>query len=157
MRCRSVVDILHPPDDLSNPEHDGKLDTAMMSKGGRMKGTRKQLGNAGEEIAARELARRGYTVRERNWRCPEGELDIVAEQGNVLVLVEVRTRRGDRFGTPEESITPPKRAHLIASAQAYLQAHLLEERDWRIDVVAVEMSPRGELVRVDVIENAISG
>jgi len=122
-----------------------------------MKGTRKRLGNAGEEIAVRELARRGYVVRERNWRCPEGELDIVAEQGDVLVFAEVRTRRGDRFGTPEESITPPKRAHLIAAAQAYLQAHLLEERDWRIDVVAVEMSPRGELVRVDVIENAIEG
>ena len=121
-----------------------------------MKGTRKRLGDVGEEIAARELARRGYTVRERNWRCPEGELDIVAEQGDVLVLAEVRTRRGDRFGTPEESITPAKRAHLIASAQAYLQAHSLD-CDWRIDVVAVEMSARGELLRVDVIENAIEG
>ena len=122
-----------------------------------MKGTRQQLGNVGEEIAVRELARRGYVVRERNWRCPEGELDIVAERDEALVFVEVRTRRGDHFGTPEESITPAKRAHLIASAQAYLQAHPLEERDWRIDVVAVEMSPRGELVRVDVIENAIEG
>ena len=122
-----------------------------------MKGTRKQLGNAGEEIAVRELARRGYVVRERNWRCPEGELDIVAEQGNVLVFVEVRTRRGDRFGTPEESITLAKRAHLIAAAQAYLQAHSLQDRDWRIDVVAVEMSAQGQLRRVDVIENAIEG
>jgi putative endonuclease len=121
-----------------------------------MKGTRKRLGDVGEEIAARELARRGYTVRERNWRCPEGELDIVAEQGDVLVLAEVRTRRGDRFGTPEESITPAKRAHLIASAQAYLQAHSLD-CDWRIDVVAVEMSARGELLRVDIIENAVEG
>ncbi len=122
-----------------------------------MKGTRKRLGDAGEGIAACELIRRGYVVRERNWRCPEGELDIVAEQGDTLVFVEVRTRRGDHFGTPEESITPAKRAHLIASAQAYLQAHPLEERDWRIDVVAVEMSLHGELVRVDVIENAIQG
>jgi putative endonuclease len=122
-----------------------------------VKGTRKRLGDAGEEIAARELVRRGYTVRERNWHCPEGELDIVAEQRQVLVFVEVRTRRGDRFGTPEESITPIKRAHLIAAAQSYLQEHALEERDWRIDVVAVEMSSRGELVRVDVIENAIEG
>ena len=121
-----------------------------------MKGTRKRLGDAGEEIAACELIHRGYALRERNWRCPEGELDIVAEQGNVLVFVEVRTRRGDQFGTPEESITPAKRAHLIASAQAYLQTHSLD-CDWRIDVVAVEMSPRGELLRVDVIENDIEG
>jgi putative endonuclease len=122
-----------------------------------MKGARKQLGDAGEEIAARELMRRGYAVCERNWRCPEGELDIIAEQGEWLVFVEVRTRRGDRFGTPEESITPAKRAHLIAAAQAYLQAQSLQDRDWRIDVVAVEMSDRGQLQRVDVIENAIEG
>ncbi len=122
-----------------------------------MKGARKQLGDAGEEIASRELVRRGYVVRERNWRCPEGELDIIAEQGEWLVFVEVRTRRGDRFGTPEESITLAKRAHLIAAAQAYLQAHSLPDRDWRIDVVAVGMSDRGQLQRVDVIENAIEG
>ena len=122
-----------------------------------MKGARKQLGDVGEEIAARELTRRGYTVRERNWRCPEGELDIIAEQGESLVFVEVRTRRGDRFGTPEESITLAKRAHLIAAAQAYLQAQSLQDRDWRIDVVAVAMSDRGQLQRVDVIENAIEG
>jgi len=122
-----------------------------------MKGARKQLGDVGEEIAARELTRRGYAVRERNWRCPEGELDIIAEQGESLVFVEVRTRRGDRFGTPEESITLAKRAHLIAAAQAYLQAHSLQDRDWRIDVVAVAMSDRGQLQRVDVIENAIEG
>jgi putative endonuclease len=107
-----------------------------------MKGARKRLGDAGEEIATHELVRRGYVVRERNWRCPEGEF---------------RTRRGDRFGTPEESITLAKRAHLIAAAQAYLQAHSLQDRDWRIDVVAVEMSAQGRLWRVDVIENAIEG
>ncbi len=120
-----------------------------------MKATRKRLGDAGEEIAARELARRGYVVRERNWRCPAGELDLVAEQDGALVFVEVRTRRGDRYGTPEESITPAKRAHLIAAAQSYLQEHDLHQCDWRIDVVAVQMSERGDLLRVDVVENAI--
>lgn len=122
-----------------------------------MKGARKRLGEAGEEIAARELIRRGYAVRERNWRCAEGELDIIAERENVLVFVEVRTRRGNRFGTPEDSITPAKRAHLIAAAQSYLEAHSMQDRDWRIDVAAVEMSARGVLERVDVIENAIEG
>jgi putative endonuclease len=122
-----------------------------------MKGARKRLGNAGEDIAVRELLQRGYTLRDRNWRCPEGELDIVADQEGMLVFVEVRTRRGDRFGTPEDSITPAKRAHLIAAGQSYLQAHSLQDCDWRIDVVAVEMSTRGQLVRVDVIENAVEG
>jgi len=122
--------------------------------GGR---SRKRLGAAGEELAACELARRGYVIRERNWRCAAGELDIVAEHGGEIVFVEVRTRRGDKFGTPEESITPAKCAHLIAAAQTFLQEHELEKRDWRIDVVAVELSVRGELLRVDVIENAVEG
>jgi putative endonuclease len=116
---------------------------------------RKSLGAAGEELAARELARRGYIIRERNWRCKLGELDIVAEQAGELVFVEVRTRRGNQFGTPEESITPTKRAHLIAAAQTFIKAHALQDRDWRIDVVAIDLSPQGELRRLDVIENAI--
>ncbi|MBN1887091.1 MAG: YraN family protein [Thermoflexales bacterium] len=115
------------------------------------------MGAAGEEAAARELVRRGYAVLDRNWRCKLGELDIVAERGGEVVFVEVRARRGDRFGTPEESITPSKRAHLIAAAQTYLKAHRLEERQWRIDVAALEFSPAGELLRLDVIENAIEG
>ncbi len=126
--------------------------------------TRKQLGSAGEELAARELIRRGYIIRARNWRCAAGELDIVAElpsppsggQAPCIVFVEVKTRRGDRFGAPEESITPAKRAHLIAAAQTYLQEHNLD-CDWRIDVAAIELSPRGELLRIDVIENAVEG
>lgn len=146
-------------------------DEREMSNVKRKTSTRKQLGSAGEELAARELIRRGYTIRERNWRCTAGELDIVAElpspptplppsttgEGSCIVFVEVRTRRGNQFGTPEESITPAKRAHLIAAAQTYLQEHALEDRDWRIDVVAVELSPRGELLRIDVIENAVEG
>jgi putative endonuclease len=130
---------------------------------------RKRLGDTGEELATRELARRGYVIRERNWRCTAGELDIIAElplalqgrggggEGASIIFIEVRTRRGDQFGTPEESITPAKRAHLIAAAQTYLQEHALEDCDWRIDVVAVELSARGELLRIDVIENAVEG
>jgi putative endonuclease len=73
----------------------------------------------------------------------------------MLVFVEVRTRRGDAHGTPQESITPAKQAKLVECALTYLQEHEVDERDWRIDVAAVEMSPRGQLIRIDVIENAI--
>jgi putative endonuclease len=103
----------------------------------------------------RELTRRGYVIRARNWRCTAGELDIVAEQDEQIVFVEVRARRSNRFGTPEESVTWNKRAHLIAAARAYLHAHDLVDREWRIDFVAVEFSARGQLLRLDVIENAI--
>lgn len=115
---------------------------------------RKALGKLGESLAARELERRGYRIVERNWRCPAGEMDLVAEQRGVLVFVEVRTRRGRERGTPEESLTPRKQAKLIEVAQAYLEEGT-SDRDWRIDVVAVELSSRGELLRIDVIENAI--
>ncbi len=120
-----------------------------------MSDRRQRLGKLGEDLAAQRLAARGYRVLDRNWRCPEGELDIVAEQDGVLVLVEVRTRRGDRFGTPEESITPTKRAKLLEVAQAYLDDHNAADRDWRIDVVAIEIGTRGEVARFEHIENAI--
>ena len=120
-----------------------------------MKGARKRLGDAGEEIARRELVRRGYVVRERNWRCPEGELDIVAEQGEALVFVEVRTRRGDRFGTPEESITAAKRRKMRTAARRYCQSHDGPWESWRIDFVAVELNDRGKATRVEIFENAV--
>lgn len=118
---------------------------------------RRGLGQRGEQLAAERLQALGYRLVERNYRCPAGEIDLIALAGERWVFVEVRTRRGSRFGTPAESITPRKRAHLIASAQHYLQAHALVDVDWRIDAVAVELSTRGELQRVDVIENAVTG
>ena len=120
-----------------------------------MPDTRRTLGNRGEGLASRKLQSLGYTVRERNWRCAAGELDIVAEKDEALVFVEVRTRRGDRFGTPEESITPAKRAKLIEVAQTYLDEHGENDRNWRINVVAIDIGPRGEVSRMDIIENAI--
>lgn len=120
-----------------------------------MKGARKKLGQRGEELAAAYLEKRGYVVRERNWRCPAGEIDIVAEDGDCLVFVEVRTRRGRKYGTPEESVTPSKQTKLVEVAQTYLQEHSWDG-DWRIDVVAVEMTAGGKLLRVGLIENAVT-
>src|SRR5512141_1831506 len=120
-----------------------------------MTNARPSLGKRGEDYAAQYLIDHGYTLRERNWRCPVGELDLVTEQDGRLIFVEVRTRRGDRLGTPEESITPAKRAKLIAAAQTYLDEHGQTDRDWRIDVVAIEIGPRGEVKRCTLIENAI--
>ncbi len=118
---------------------------------------RHRLGRRGEDYAAQRLAALGYAVIARNWRCQAGEIDLVAEKDGVLVFVEVRTRRGDRLGTPEESITPAKRARLIAAAQTYLDEHSQTDRDWRIDVAAIEIGPRGEVQRCTLIMNAIEG
>jgi len=124
-------------------------------RGCSMRGARKRLGQRGEELAAAHLEERGYVVRERNWRCPVGEVDIVAEEGGCLVFVEVRTRRGRKYGTPEESVTPAKQAKLVELAQTYLQEHSWDG-DWRIDVVAVEMTSDGKLLRVELIKNAVT-
>jgi putative endonuclease len=120
-----------------------------------MTNTRQSLGQRGEDYAAQYLIDHGYALLARNWRCPMGEIDLVTEKNDRLIFVEVRTRRGDRLGTPEESITPAKRAKLIAAAQTYLAEHGQTERDWRIDVVAIEIGSRGEVKRCTVIENAI--
>jgi putative endonuclease len=99
----------------------------------------------------------GYEIVARNYRCASGEIDLIARHHAEWVFVEVRARRGRLFGTPEESITPRKRQHLIAAAQNYLQEYQLDSVPWRIDFVAVELSPRGELLRVSIIENAVQG
>ena len=118
---------------------------------------RQKLGQVGEDIAAAYLVRQGFTVLARNVRLPEGELDIVARDGECLAFVEVRTRRGSRYGSPEESITPEKQRKLITLAQSYLQAHPDVTGPWRIDVVAVVLDARGYLERVTLIRSAVEG
>ncbi len=118
---------------------------------------RQRLGQYGERLAEQHLVSRGYIILARNYRCPAGEMDLVAQAGPMVIFVEVRTRRGRGYGTPEDSITPRKQAHLIAVAQTYLYEHMLDDALWRIDMVAVEMSAQGELLRVEHIENAVEG
>ena len=116
---------------------------------------RRDLGAFGERVAAAHLEAKGYRIRARNFRCREGEIDIVAEDGDCLVFVEVRTRRGDAFGTPAESVTAAKERRLLTVAKAYLQEHPDVPPDQRIDVVGVELS-RGRLLAVQHIEGAIA-
>lgn len=119
--------------------------------------TASQTGAHGEEVAARHLLAHGYSIRHRNWRHNHGELDIVAERDGVIVFVEVRARRSDAFGTPEESLLPRKRAKLIETAQAYLAAHALEDAACRIDVIMLDLDARLAVKRLAHIESAIEG
>ena len=122
-----------------------------------MTSPRQGLGRRGEELARRRLESLDYTIHARNYRTKHGEIDLVAKHGGTLVFVEVRTKRGGSFGSPEESITQSKRAHLIASAQDYVSNNDMAECDWRIDLVAVELDSAGRLRRIEVIENAVEG
>src|SRR5262249_36557187 len=109
-----------------------------------------------EDLAADKLLAAGFEIVARNYRCQTGELDLVTRRGEQWVFVEVRTRRGRKYGTPEESITARKKTHLISAAQTYLQDHELVNVDWRIDLVAVELDAKGTLLRVEIIENAVN-
>jgi putative endonuclease len=116
---------------------------------------RRETGILGEKLAREFLEKRGYTVLETNYRCPEGEVDIIANHQDTLVFVEVRTRSGKQFGTPEESITPMKKERLRTLAAQYGQNHADLPAAWRIDVVAVELGRNSQPLRIDLIENAV--
>jgi len=118
---------------------------------------RRHRGNEGERRARSYLEAKGYQVLETNYRCPWGEVDIIALRGQTLVFVEVRTRGGGLFGTPEESLTPQKLERLVAAAQSYLQARAPESQDWRIDLVAVILGQRGQVERIEHWENVAEG
>jgi len=98
---------------------------------------RKTLGQRGEDAAAAFLERTGMTVVERNWRCPAGEIDIVALDGTTIVLCEVKTRRTASKGTPEEAVTPAKRRRYAKLAAAYLQHAGGETTPVRFDVITL--------------------
>ncbi len=117
---------------------------------------RKKLGEWGESVAAHHLEAKGYKIVARNWRCRQGEIDLVAEVGEELVFVEVKTRRGRAMGLPEEALTPHKSRKLLELGQLYMAAHDLDV-DWRIDLVAVELEPSGKLMRCEHIPNAVLG
>lgn len=119
--------------------------------------SRQRLGRWGEGVAAVHLEARGYIILTRNWRCSVGEIDLVARDGETLVFVEVKTRRGRGFGAPEESLTPRKAQKLLQLGSQYVYEHALGDVNWRIDLVAVELDSRGVLLRCDHIQNAVLG
>ncbi len=101
---------------------------------------RRLLGNRGEAIAAAYLEQQGYTIVARQWRCALGEIDLVARDGDMLVFVEVRTRRTTDYGTPEESLTPRKQQRLRDLAFFFLETMPFSVTiGWRIDLIAVDL------------------
>ena len=103
--------------------------------------TTTELGVLGERIAAAFLTDAGLRLLDRNWRCRDGELDIVAREGDALVFCEVKTRRGIGFGHPVEAVTPTKQRRLRTLAQRWLAAHDEHAPDLRFDVVGVLVRP----------------
>ncbi len=120
-------------------------------------GARQRLGRWGENVAAVHLEAGGLTIVERNWRRAGGEIDLVARDGETVVFVEVKTRRGRNFGAPEEALTPRKAEQLVSLGQQYMADHELDDINWRIDLVCVELDQAGRLLRCEHTPCAVLG
>ena len=122
-----------------------------------MKSARRlSLGHLGESIAAAFLEKKGYTILERNWRSPYGEIDLIVMENNVITFVEVKTRASSSLGPPEISITPRKEEHMRSAAEYYIQQHPELINDWRIDAVTVQIQANDSPPIIDHFENVIT-
>lgn len=100
-------------------------------------GNNKLLGAYGEDIACDYLVRKGYRVLERNFTCRAGEVDIIAMHGDIVVFVEVKTRRSEKFGLPSEAVSAAKQNRIVKTALYYMQSRRLLEHMCRFDVIEV--------------------
>lgn len=114
---------------------------------------RKALGKTGEDLAASYLKDLGYTLIKRNYRIRGGEIDIIAEQGQTLVFIEVKTRSSMQFGGPLEAVGPAKQKQIIYTAQHYLQQNDLFNRDIRFDVLGI-LIPANTPPQFELVPNA---
>ncbi len=120
-----------------------------------MSNARQSLGQWGEEQAVNYLEGKGYFVLARNVHTAHGEIDIIATREEVLVFVEVKTRRSHSFAFPEAAFTFRKQAHMVSAAQHYLEQHPETSDTWQFDVIAVEGQPGGK-IQIEHFENVIS-
>ncbi len=112
---------------------------------------RKLLGRSGEDRAARHLAKLGYRMLERNYRTRQGEIDLIALDGDTIVFVEVKTRTNNAYGAPELAVDQRKQGRMAKAALGYLRHKQLHQMPCRFDVVAITETENG---RIEVIRNA---
>ena len=113
---------------------------------------RLELGRRGEELALRKIKRLGYTCIARNYRCALGEVDLIAKDGDTLVFIETKTRKGASLAYAKEAVDARKRRQLSRVALAFMKANNCCEVKSRFDVVAVSLQGKHE--RIEVIKNA---
>jgi putative endonuclease len=117
-----------------------------------MKDARRTLGDRGEDLAAASLKKQGYKILARNYITPLGEIDLVARQGKTVVFVEVKTRTGHGYGSPQEAVHPAKQARLRRLAEYYLKQQRLQSAPVRFDVVGITIADEGP--QVEIIQDA---
>ncbi|BCJ85236.1 YraN family protein [Effusibacillus dendaii] len=119
-----------------------------------MKDQRLQTGRQGEQLAKRYLESQGWHIVATNWRCRAGEIDIVAQDGNCLVFVEVRTRTSNRFGSPSESVDWRKQKKIRQVASIFLSMNTVCVSRIRFDMISIRMVENGQTPALEHIENA---
>ena len=112
---------------------------------------KKILGREGEDRAAQFLKKQGYKILERNYRTPQGEIDLIALHRGEVVFVEVKTRTNEAYGAPELAVNPRKQQRMIKAALVYIKYKKLHQVPCRFDVVAINTAAEKEM---DVIQNA---
>jgi putative endonuclease len=122
-----------------------------------LKLSRKEVGKLGETLAAEYLKNNGLSIIETNYRCTCGEIDIIAQEDDFIVFTEVRTKTGNLFGTPEESVSQSKKKHLIDTAYTYLDEKDKLQTNWRIDFIAVEFDRNNKPSRIEHYRDAVEG
>ncbi|MGD2058456.1 MAG: YraN family protein [Anaerolineales bacterium] len=113
------------------------------------------IGAWGEEQAVRYLVQNGYRVLARNYRIWEGELDIIAQKGETIIFVEVKTRTSNKFGTPEDSLHIRKQRRLLRAGIQFLEEHALQDEYFQFDLIAIECSPNRIIERLTHYEDVI--
>ena len=113
---------------------------------------RLSLGKRGEDFAADFLKKKGYKIKERNYRSPLGEIDIIAISGKTLVFIEVKTRSSTKFGLPFEAVTKRKQGQIAKTALYYMAKKKILEHAARVDVVSIISN--GDTLKAELIENA---
>ena len=114
-----------------------------------------QLGQKGESIAANFLQSQGYDFIARNYHCPFGEIDLIAEKDGELIFFEVKTRFDDSEIPAVETVNYLKQKKLIRSAQCYLSQRKLFDTPWRIDVLGIELNSNGTLKDIEHLKGAV--
>ncbi len=106
--------------------------------------SRRELARRGEAAAAAWAEARGWRILCRNYRCRQGEIDLVAREGGTVVFVEVKARRGNAFGSPREAVDGRKRARIARVARHFLMVNALADAPCRFDVAGVTVGPDGD-------------
>ena len=129
---------------------DGDLGTRVLVALSSM--NRRKWGKAGEDLAASFLEQSGLKILERNFRFERGEIDLIAEDGEELVFIEVKARRSNAFGAPEDAVTEKKQEQVHSVADGYLFIHDIDDRPCRFDIVAIEF--QNEMAEIRHIRDA---